>query len=227
MVTPMATYKDNAVLSQADLQMGPDGSLKGLARISMSGVEALRWRQEALESDEQDAEKKFEASLQERVPAGVQVKVTHFLGLTDNTTALMAVVEVSGNMGTATGKRVFLPGTFFEASEKPPFAAEKRESPIDLRYPWLTDERVTVTLASGLTPESVPANTEVPYLPNADYKAQYSRSANSYTLDRLIAVGNVLFKTEEYPQLREFFQKTGAQDQQQVVLEKQTVIAGQ
>ena len=35
---------------------------------------------------------------------------------------------------------------------------------------------------------------------------------------RTLGVGNIFYKVDEYPQLRDFFQKIGAQDQTQIVL---------
>ncbi len=70
-LTPAPSYQDNQVLRIAELTMGPDGSLKGVVRISMEGVDALRWRQDALASDEQTAKRDFENYLQGIVPAGV------------------------------------------------------------------------------------------------------------------------------------------------------------
>ncbi len=220
-----ATYQDNVTQRSADLQLSADGTVKGVVRVSMSGEEALRWRQEALRSDERATKKAFEDVLQEEVPAGVQVKVNHFIGLTDISSVLMAVVDVSGNMGTATGKRVFVPSAFFEAGAKPLFAAEKRESPVDLRYPAMVHDEVTVTLEPGLSVESVPADAVVPFLPNAEYKSKYGHTANIYQMDRVAALGNTIYKTEEYPQLRDYFQKISAQDQQQIVLDRVAVTA--
>ena len=225
--TPTAAYPENAMQRNAELEMSADGSVKGVVRITMSGAEALRWRQLALRTDEQETKKQFEEDLQDRVPAGVHVKMNHFLGLSDISTGLMAVVDVSGSLGTVTGKRAFVPGDFFDASAKQLFASQTRESPVDLRYPYIIGDQVTVTFPSGMTVESVPADAEVPFKPNADYVVKYTRSANTWELHRVIALGNPFYKTAEYPQLRDFFQKTEAQDQQQVVLQKAPVVASQ
>jgi hypothetical protein len=226
-LTPQPSYMDNQVRRVASLTLGPDGTLSGQVRISMSGEEALRWRQAALRSDEQDMKKAFEAELQNRVPAGVKVSVNHFLSLDDPTVGLMAVVDVSGNMGTATGKRVFLPSAFFQANVKAPFAAEKRESPIDLHYPFVSQDTVTISLPAGFTVQSVPSDATIPYPQNAAFKVKYASANGTFEEDRVVAFANAVYKAEEYSQLRDFYGKMNAQDQQQIVLEKQTVTAGQ
>lgn len=224
-VTPNAGYVDNAMRRIAELTLGPDGTISGQVRVTMTGESALAWRQEALRNDEQEAKKKFEEELQAQVPAGVKVSMNHFISLTDFSAVLMAVVDVSGNLGTATGKRVFLPGAFFEANLKVPFTGEKRESSVDLRYPFISVDTVTITLPAGFSVQSVPQNAEIPYPQNAEYKAKYTSGSGTFEESRVEAMARAVYKTTEYPQLRDFYGKMNAQDQQQVVLEKQAVTA--
>lgn len=220
---PGATFQDNETVRNADLEIGPDGSLKGTIRISMGGADALRWRLKALSSDEQESKSDYEKEIQACVPDGVIVKMNHFVGISDFNSSLLAILDVSGSMGTAAGKRVLLPGSFFEARVKPIFAEAKRENPIDLRFPYATEDRVTLKLAPGLSLEGLPTDTSVPMQKLAFYTVKYKSDANTYSQDRVIAVGTPLFKKEEYPDLRDFFQKTGAQDQQQLVLKRSPV----
>ena len=218
--TPAANYPDNQTVRHADLSIGPDGSLHGTARIIMSGAEALRWRQEALRADEQQAKSDFEQELQARVPDGVVIKMNHFIGLTDCSSRLMAILDVSGSMGTAAGKRVLLPSAFFEARVKPIFAETKRENPIDLHYPVLYEDEVALVLAPGLAVESLPSAAQVPMEKLAIYKANYNSQGSVYTQTRVMAMGTPLFKKEEYSELRDFYQKASAQDQQELVLKR-------
>lgn len=223
-LVPGQAYKENQVVRVADLQLGADGTVTGTVHIGMKGADALRWRQQALRNDEEAAKKSFEEALQGRVPDGVHVKVTEFVGLTTPDAQLVAVVSVSGSMGTATGKRVFLPASFFEAREKPLFGQQKRESPVDLRYPYISQEQVTIKLAPGLSIESVPGDAKIPFQQFAVYGSNSRHTTDAYTQLREIVVGNIFYKANEYAQLRDFFQKTGAQDQQQVVLQRSPVV---
>ncbi len=217
---PGANYKDNLILRVANLTLSANGAVQGQIRVTMNGTQALRWRHYVLSHDEEAANRAYEKEIQAGVPAGVQVKMSHFLGLTDYTSNLMAVLEVSGSMGTVTGKRVFVPASFFEASATPLFAAQQRENPLDMHYPYIARDEVDLTLAPGLSVESVPANATIPYPQMAEYQAAYGGKGGSYKQERLLALGNTIYQKSEYPQLRDFFQKVGAQDQQQVVLDR-------
>ena len=111
-------------------------------------------------SDENEMKKEFDEKLQERMATGVQVKTNHFVGLTNYKNPLMVVVDVSGTLGTSTGKRVFLPAVFFEGGAKPFFVQEKRESMVDLQYPYIEQDKLTVILPPNLSLESVPQGVE-------------------------------------------------------------------
>lgn len=217
---PPSKYSDNITVRHVEVALGPDGKLQGQIQLSMTGVEALRWRQKALLTDEQSTKTALENEVQGQVPDGVKVKMNHILALNDNTSTLTVFLDVSGNLGTSTGKRAFFPAAFFETKSKPMFASDKRENPVDLRYPSVVQDIVTITLAPGLSVESLPKGITNVVPIGAEYKSVYSDAANSYKQVRLLAVANSLFSTKEYPQLREFYQNAATQDQQQVVLQR-------
>jgi hypothetical protein len=223
--TPAQIYPDNVSTRIAELDLGSDGTLKGVVRITMKGAEALRWRQAALSSDEREVKRDFEGELQGRVPDGAHVTMDHFLNLTNGEEQLMAIVNVDGTLGTQTGKRIMLPSGFFEAREKPLFPQQKRANAVDLLYPYVLNDQVKVKLAPGLAIESVPTNAKIPFGQSALYQAIYKNENASYVQVRQLAVGTPIYKPEDYPQLRDFFQKSGAQDQEQVILKRSAVEA--
>lgn len=211
-------YKDSQMLRIADLKLDSEDKLQGIIRMNFTGSEALRWRQDILRNDEEQAKKDFERELQKDMPAGVVVKTNHFVGANDYSNVLMVIVDVSGGVGTSTGKRVFLPGAFFEANAKPLFVHEKRENPVDLHFPYMVRDTVTLTLPAGFTVESVPKDAEIP-LPNfADYVSKYKGTDTVYAYSRLMAVANIIYSAKEYAQIKDFYAKANAQDQQQAVL---------
>jgi hypothetical protein len=216
--TPGLNYKDNGVERIADLTLDPDGHVHGVVRETMTGAEALQWRHAALRGDEDGVKKHFEEELQRSMPPGVLVKTDHFVGLTDYTAPLIAIVNVSGTMGTATGKHIFFPAVFFEAGNAPLFAKTQRENPVDMRYPYMVHDEFNLTLPPNVTVESVPKESDVPFVPNADYIAKFATNGNKLAYGRLLRVANFLYKPAEYPALRDFYQKVSADDQGQVAL---------
>jgi hypothetical protein len=217
---PPQNYTDNETFRKADLTLAADGTVQGDIHIIMKGEDALHWRQDALTNDAEQAQKDFEKAMQSRVPDGVHVKMEGFDALTDPTANLVATLDVSGTMGTTTGKRLIVPAAFFEANVKPPFAPETRENPIDMRYPYAQQDQVTISLGPGLSVESLPQGSAIPMAKGGEYKSVYSQTGAGYTGMRLMALGNTIFTQKDYPMLRSFFQGASAQDQEQVVLRR-------
>lgn len=215
--TPPSVYKDNIVVRTASLHLASDGAVSGVVRFVMDGEPALRWRQEALRTDEQAAKTGFEQELKKSLPDGVEAKMNHFAGLAD-TGQLMAIVDVSGHLGTRTGKRLFLPGQFFEAKATPRFGPEKRENAVDLRYPFIVEDDIRLELPPGLAVETIPAGVDVPLGHWADYRTKYLSAKDGFEELRTLGVGNIFYKVDDYPKLRDFFQRIGAQDKTQIVL---------
>jgi hypothetical protein len=142
-LTPGNSYKNALVQRFADLTIDSTGSVSGTVRISMNGPDALHWRQLALETDQDEVKKQFNEFIQDELPDGVRPEFDHFLSLEDSSVDLIAIVKVSGNIGTSTGKHFFLPGLFFEARSKHPFVAkDKRATPIDVQYAKMEQDQV-------------------------------------------------------------------------------------
>ena len=217
--TPMPVYKSTSVLRNADIQIDPDGKVHGSLRVTMTGAEALAWRQRLISTDEEEIKKEFENSIEENVPAGVQVKTHHFLSLTEYDKPLMAMLEVTGTMGTGTSKRVFLPTMFFEAGAKPLFVHDKRLVPVDLNYPYGAKDTVVLRLPPSFAIESAPKDTAIPLTRDAAYETTFKQEPGRLQATRVFILANTIYTVEEYPGLKDFFQKVNAKDQEQTVLQ--------
>jgi hypothetical protein len=225
--TPLQTYKQASTLRIADLTIDPTGAINGTVRFVMSGLDAIQWRQLALENDSDEVKKQFNESMQDEFPDGVQADFDHFLGLDDYTSNLVGIVKVSGNIGTATGKRFFLPGLFFESRAKHPFVAQdKRATPVDVRYPKLEQDDVTYHLPPGYTVESTPQSADAAWPGSAMLKIKSTTTGDSVEIMRTLAYNFTFVDGKDYPNLHDFYQKVAAADQQQIVLTRTTVAKG-
>jgi hypothetical protein len=217
--TPGNSHKESVTLRSADLTIGKDGSVTGVARISMNGEAALYWRKLAAENDEDEVKKQFNEQMRGLVPDGVTAEFDHFLDLENPHSRLMGIVKLSGNMGTATGKRIFLPGVFFEGRARHPFVSqEKRLTPVDMQYAETVQDEVTYHLPETFTVESAPADTAIPWAGHAAMQLKAVAKNNDVTVARVFLRGFSLVAAPDYAALRDFYQKTATADQQQMVL---------
>jgi Transglutaminase-like superfamily len=226
-LTPATPYKNAVVQRFAELTIDASGKVGGVARFSMTGPDALHWRQLSLENDQDEVKKQFNESIQNELPEGVQAEFDQFQGLDDYNVNLVGMVKVSGNIGSATGKHFFLPGLFFETRAKHPFVAEDhRYTPIDVHYGKMEQDDVTYHLPAGFKIESVPQAANTSWPEHSLLKISARTSADSVNVTRAIAYNFVILDHGDYPALHDFYQKVATADQQQIVLARAPVTKG-
>jgi hypothetical protein len=139
----------------------------------------------------------------------------------------MGIVKISGNMGTATGKRVFLPGVFFESQAKHPFVSEeKRQAAVDMEYAETVREEVTYHVPETLSVESSPSETSIPWVGHAAFQMKSTVDKGGVVLVRSLVRGFALVEPKDYSGLHDFYQKVATADQQQLVLTAATAAKG-
>ncbi len=217
--TPPQPYGLNTTTRSADISLDAHGGVTGSIHVVMSGQASLHWRQVALRNDETEVKKQFDEELESIVPDGVEAHVDHFVGLDDPESSLMAVVKTEGALGTATSKRLLLPGFFFEARGHTPFVSqEKRQEAVDMHYGDQISEEVVYHLPDGFTVEGAPADGKIPWTGHAALVTKTVSTPGQIDISRTLARAFSQAKPEEYQDLRGFYQKVAASDQQQLVL---------
>jgi hypothetical protein len=217
--SPLQVFADNKTLHIGDITLDSHGAFTGSFRFEMIGQEALRWRQVALRNDPEEVKKQFDKSLENIFPGSVEAHVDHFTGLDDPDVKLIAFVTAKGNLGTATSKRMMLPAFFFETRGAHPFVAqEKRQTPVDMQYESLVNDQVTYHLPAGFTVEGAPPDAKIAWPLHAVFTTKSISSPGQVIIYRSLASAFTFAKPEEYNDLRGFYQKIAAADQQQLVL---------
>jgi transglutaminase-like putative cysteine protease len=224
--TPAAPYNADVYQRVAELTIDPTGAVGGTIRYIMTGPDALYWRQLTLNNDQDEVKKRFNESLRSDLPDGVQADFDHFLALDDYTTNLIAVIKVSGNLGTATGKHFFLPGLFFESHATHPFVAQdKREIPVDVHYARMVTDDVTYHLPPGFSVETDLQPAAATWPNHALLRISAKPIADGVSITRSLAYNFTLLDPKEYSDLHGFYQKVAAADQQQLVLTRAVTVA--
>jgi hypothetical protein len=212
-------YPDNKTLRIGDITLDAHGAVTANFRIVMTGQEALRWRQAALRNDKDEVNKQFDEWLRSIIPDGVEAHIDSFTGLDDPYSNLIAFVKAQGNIGTATSKRLILPGFFFETRGAHPFVEqEKRQESVDMQYGSIITDQITYHLPTGFTVEGAPQDAKIAWPEHAILIDKTVATPGQIAIARQLARAFTLAKPEEYQDLRGFYQKVAAADQQQLVL---------
>lgn len=218
-VTPAQNYKDNTISRVGSLTLDTHGGINGILQIVMTGQEALRWRQVAFRNDDSKLKKQFDHELESLLPEGVEAHVDHFLGIDQPDQNLIAVVKVRGSLGTATAKRILLPGLFFATRAHDPFVSEeKRIEPVDMRYANRVTDDITYELPPGTAVEGAPQDASVSWQGHALFILKSKTSPGQIEIANSMARAFTVAKPEEYQDLRGFYQKVDAAEQAQLVL---------
>jgi hypothetical protein len=217
--TPANMYTSATTERIADITVDDSGAIKGSARFIMAGPEALHWRQLTLTNDTDEIKKQFNEELRGKLPDGVHTEFDHFLGLEEYNSKLIAIFNLSGNLGTMTGKRLFLPGLFFESQSRHPFVEQKsRFAPIDVHYAKLTQDTVTYHMPVGYAVESTPQSADTNWPQHAILRIKSSVSGSDVTIMRAFMYNYTYLASKDYNDLHDYYLKVAAADQQQVVL---------
>jgi hypothetical protein len=227
LTSPPQAYIDNKIVRTGEIALDAHGAVTGNIRFVMTGQEALHWRQTALRNDLDEVKKQFDHSLEPIVPEGVETHVDHFLGLDNPDVNLIAIVNVHGTLGAATSKRLLLPGFFFETRSGHPFInEEKRLVPVDMQFGDQVSDQIVYRLPAGFTVEGQPQDTKIPWQGHAVLVNTFKAEPDQITVTRTLARAFTFAKPEEYQDLRGFYQKIAAADQQQLVLTRTPVAQG-
>jgi len=225
--TPPANFQDSALSRIAILNIDDAGNVKGAVRFVMSGPDALYWRQLTLLNDAAETRKEFNDWTKEYFPDGVEAEFDHFLGLEDYSVDLLAVVKISGSLGSITGKHLFLPTSFFASRGNPPFVTQNRRvTPVDMHYARLTEDDVTYVFPPDYRVEGMPAASDISWPDMALLKISSKANDGAVQVERRLAYNFALLDPREYPDLHGFYQKVAAADQQQIVLARAAVSKG-
>ena len=217
--TPFSPYASNTIFRSGDLTLDSHGQITGTLQFTMNGQAALRWRQQAVQNDIVEVKKMFDRWLASIVPEGVEAHVDGFTALDDPYQKLIADIKVQGALGAATSKRLMLPGLFFETRGSHPFVnQETRKEPVDMLYGEILTDQMVYHLPSGMFDEAAPQDSKVSWENHSVFIVKARNDPGQVTIARQLARGFTVVKPEEYEDLRSFYQKVAAADQQQLIL---------
>jgi hypothetical protein len=205
--------------------MDDHGEVTGTVKMTYIGAPALTWRHRSLSGDQASLERELRTSVEQLLPGGMEVKVASIEKLANYEEPLNVFFNVKGPIGAPTGKRLLIPGDIFVSNEKASFPHEKREIPVYFDYTHMVQDAVRVNLPASIKIESVPSSDRQQLMNAALYNLTTSSTPNSVTVRRDFSLGEFLFPTKDYANLRAFYNKMETKDQESVVLTASPVAA--
>jgi len=218
-ITPLQKNTDNSIYHVGSLNLTPQGSVSGTVKVAFIGQRAIELRQLGTKSGAEAVKEELNQAIASQTPQGLKTEVDHVVYLDDSSKQLLAIINVSGTLAKNSEGQLVIPRLLFEAQEKNPFPADKiREMPIDMRYPAQEQEQITYALPAGYTLKENPQDANLRWEENAAYQLRTKVAGDSITDARVLARGFTLLDAKDYEQVREFYEKVVAADQEELVL---------
>lgn len=215
---PSMSYDKSVTRRNANMTLSEDGSLKGKVVLEFNGAEALEHRLDGIDRDEAGRKKDLEDELKQWLPAGSLVKMDVAQGWENSDTSLAARFDVEvPNYATLAGKRFLIPAFLFQSKENQAFAHGQRKYPVYFPYPFTDNDAFIVQVPAGFTLESIPQKEDA-QLPFARYQNVSNFDGIKFVSQRQLAFNGIFFPVEKYSELKTFFGKVQAGDEQQAVL---------
>ena len=226
-VIPPAASDKSQLRRIAKVELASDGSLKGSLDVELRGNGALEQRLWALQEDEAGRRKGLEDEAKEWLPEGAIVTVDTVQGweATEEPLQVRYKIELP-SFASQAGKRLLIPAALFKTTkQRKAFQHKERKYAVYFPFAYNEMDNVILHVLDGYTAESVPVAQDIK-LPSTRFVTARSFANNQFVSKRALVVNGIIFRVSEYPDLKGFFDKLQAADEEQLVLQNTAVSAG-
>jgi Domain of Unknown Function with PDB structure (DUF3857)/Transglutaminase-like superfamily len=222
----MSTYNQALIQRVAKLQLTDHGSVEGTLTAAFYGIEAMIRRQEGGHTDAEGRKKLMEDEIKTWLPGGSEVTLTEQPLWANTEIPFIATFKISSPLASSAGRRWIIPVHVLQVNERALFSSASRQNPVYFDYPFREIDEVHITIPPGMEVESLPANDQV-RLDYAIYNTIQKQEGSSGILSvRQLAMAGALFPVAEYKDLKGFYDKVKAGDDQQAILKGTVHVAG-
>ena len=212
--TPPPGYTQAVTTRLARISLDDHGVATGTVSLMFKGSVAMQRRQEGGKTDAEGRKKLLEDELRAILPGNSEISLTNSPDWDNVETPLIAQFHVSSPFAVSAGKRLMLQQQFFQVNEKPRFPSADRKNAIYFHVPWQEADEVHITIPSGMEVESLAPDDTIK-LQYALYKVQHKLEAPDKIFSRRdMIMGEEVFAATEYKDLKSFFDKVKADDDQ-------------
>ena|SRR5579875_559363 len=215
--TPLLSSKVSTVQRIGNFTLTPEGELEGEIREIYEGNKAAEWRRQFGQANDEEREDALRSDLKERF-AEFELTDAKFHNSPDLSkgVSVMYHVKIEG-YAQRTGKRLFVTPAFFEAGIGSRFTQESRHQAVYFEYPWSETDIISLQLPDGYHLDHADAPAGFGFSPTGSYKVTIGIASKNNTIsyERDLVFGSeqlLLFGAENYPRLKQVFERIHAAD---------------
>lgn len=200
------------------VNMDANGTIVGKMRKSGTLHKAKEFRERYNEADEDDYIEKLENRY-----AGMEISEFEVKNAKDFGKAIMESFSFTlENQADVIGDKIYFSPLLFLRTSENPFKLEKREFPVDFRYPSKSTQRVLIKLPDGYKVESLPESKAVSLPENlGSFGYQISGAGTDIQLVVKTSINSALISSVYYDGLKEYFKIMVEKEAEKIVLIKE------
>ena len=193
------------------------GGISGKVRTQFAGHNALKFRQENINTNKETYLEKLESD-------EGSIEISDYVR--DNDLDLSKpIIETYSFKDTDAfeiiNDKIYVSPLFFLSVNENPFKQETREYPVDFGFPFEDSYNVNIEIPEGYTIETLPAQAKFVTDENmAIFKYLISNTENKIQLRITTTINTAIVSSEFYPTLKDFFQKVIDKQNEKIVLKK-------
>jgi hypothetical protein len=211
---------------KASLKVSETGDIEGKLTVTFTGLEAMRRRVDKRNDDDADRKKSLEDEVKDYIPVGSEVDLLNKPEWASSSPLLVAEfnLKIPGWIAGA-GRRALCPVGVFSGTEKHLFDHASRVHPIYFEFPRVKSDDVTIELPPGWQVTGIPiAQDQNGHV--ITYTLKVENNNGVLHINRKLSVDVLLLETKYYTALRDFFQAVKTGDEEQIVLQPGSAVAG-
>jgi len=221
---PFSEPEKSLILRTGVFEVDAEGTLEGGASLAFTGhAAATRRRGKARESAAQQEDDIRELVRGQIGNAEVSAVKVEDIEDAEKPLTYSYRVKVPG-YAQRTGKRLFVPLSYFQHGHPARFPASERKYPVCFEYPWTEEDNVTIKVPKGFELENAEAPASFGLGAVGEYRVSAKAGAGQLIYQRKLVFGRggaLVFPLTVYPALKKAFDAMYEQDQHSVTLRQQ------
>ncbi len=215
--TPISPPEQSLRRRSAQLRLSEDGTVEGDITDEITGQDGAIWRRGMRDHSPVERERMLTDEIKARMSTAEITNIVFDPGPGPSEPfRLRYHIRVDG-YASRTGHRLFLQPAFFQRGMTPIFPARDRKYPACFAYGWAERDVVTIDLPAHFHLENLPGEKPIvlPQIGSRSSRVLLSDDGRQLQFARSMIFGEggtLWFPVEEYPKLKDAFDRTRAQD---------------
>jgi hypothetical protein len=214
--TPKLNAKQNQQLRSAEINIAPDGSMKGSVTTYYSGYQ-YDFVASVITESYKEQEKKL---LDDMALPGLKISGINYSEEKDILPFASETFLINSELfATKTGVRLFIPLNVFNKRKSSPQKTENRQLPVVQDYSYYDKDSLTFLLPDGYQTETLPKGKTIK-TEFGEYISNINQTDNRITYTREITINKGEWPKEKYAGFVEFFSKIVEFDKAKLVMKQ-------